>query len=159
MWKKDKENTVELTVCNAEYNKRVCKTRVVYSEDGKTRTEMWAYRCERCLTEEEAPYNIEAAKETFDYFYMSGSILCPQCRVEMEKFKNNAYKLRTIFVYGHQNGDMCEDIEDVYPNLAVVEAKIEEYEKESMEKSLSMGFYVKDKCYFISYIPYAERKG
>lgn len=157
MWKKDKDN-IEIVVCNAEYNKRVSKTRTIYSDDGKTPLEMWGYKCERCLTQNEDPYDADAVKELFDYFYMSGSILCSNCREEMEKFKNNAYKFRAVFKYEHNLGEMVEDIEDVYPNINAIYKKIDEMENELLSRAASMGFRVTEKRYYITYIPYAERK-
>ncbi len=159
IWKKDKKEGEIMSVVEAKYNERVHRTRNALDEKTGNFIEMWAYQCERCLNGEERVFNAEDAKETFDYFYMSGSVLCPQCRIELEHYKNNPYKLRTILSLGHPSGDMTEDVEEVFPTIEAVHNAIERQDRDMEGKMLSMGLYLKEKKYVVTYVPYAERKG
>lgn len=118
---------------------------------------MYIFSCTRCGTECSGT-DMNGLKDAFDYYLITDYILCEKCVEEIEHMKENPYKVRIEIRYAHEHGDVLSVIEDVKPTMNDVDDFIVKKEKEFVEHALGMGYMIKDRKYYIEYIPYAERR-
>lgn len=116
------------------------------------------YTCARCSKNITEKYAEERIKEIYDTNTVIGDVLCPTCLGEFEKFKKNAYRVRAVVRFGHDRGEIVEDTEDNFENIEQVNNYIEQSDAKINSVMASMGYFLRDKKYIVSYIPFAERR-